>query len=156
MSEPSGHDARDPVDREHLRAFLRQVSLFRDLPPEALEQLLEHFHARDVPAGAVVVEQGTRGDELFLVEAGELEVTAVLHGKPVRLGRLHPSNIFGEMALLRNTPRAATVTAATPARLWTLSRPALAEAVSRAPAIAARLREVVRRRELANAMRALQ
>lgn len=143
-------------DQQQLRAFLARSDLFGDLPPEGVEQLLPRFHPRAVPAGSVIVEQGQRGDELFLVEGGELEVGATLQGKRVRLGRLGPGDVFGEMALLRDASRMATVTAATPAHLWVLSRGALDEAIARVPAIGAKLRAVMRRREIANAFRALQ
>lgn len=152
----SGLDDVGAGERERLRAFLAHVPLFQGAPLDALDQVLPRFVAREAPAGAVVVEQGGPGDELFLVETGELAVTARVGGAPVRLGTLRPGDLFGEMALLRDAPRTATVTALTSARLWTLSRAAFDDAVARAPALGQRLRAIMRRRELANALRALQ
>ena len=149
-------DAGDGSERQSLRALLERVALFRDVPREALEVLLPQFRRRDLPAGTVIIEQGDSGDELFLVEDGVLDVSAHVRGKPVRLGRLGPGDIFGEMALLRESPRTATVTATTAARAWSLSRDALADVDRSVPAIGQRLRAVMRRRDLTNALRALQ
>ncbi len=152
----NGDSPCDPSERRRLRALLERMALFQGVPPEALDELLPQFRVRDVPARTTIVAQGERGEELFLVEAGQLEVSARLQGKQIRLSTLGPGDFFGEMALLRDTPRTATVTTTTPARLWTLSRGALNEAVGRVPALGTKLRAVMRRRELANALRALQ
>lgn len=156
MATPETDSAHDAGDRERLRAFLARVPLFRGVPTEALEELLPRFAPRETPAGVVVVEEGARGDELVLVETGELAVTTLLGGAQVRLGLLRPGDVFGEMALLHDAPRAATVTTLTPALLWTLSRAALDDGIVRAPILGQKLREVMRRREMANAFRALQ
>ena len=143
-------------DREHLRALLYRTELFRAVPPEVIDELLPQFQLHEVPAATVIVRQGEAGDELFVLDSGQVDVTMDVGGRPRTLGRLGAGDFFGEMAVLRRSPRTATVTAATPARLWSLSRPALAAAARRAPVLTNTLREVMRRRELANALRALQ
>ncbi|MGN6812854.1 MAG: cyclic nucleotide-binding domain-containing protein [Thermomicrobiales bacterium] len=143
-------------DREQLRALLARTPLFRGLGANEMDRLSPRFTLREAPAGAVIVEQHAPGDELFLVEAGELAASISHDGATARLGVLRAGDVFGEMALLRGTPRTATVTALTPVRLWALSRAALDEAMRQAPAIGARLRAIMRRRDLANAFRALQ
>lgn len=154
------NDPADGTERisgeERLRALLGRTVLFRDIPSSALDLTLQWFYPRDIAAGTVVIRQGDAGDELFLVETGQLEVRAVLGGQDVRLGRLGPGEVFGEVALLRRRSRTATVTTTTPARLWTLSREGFVAIVRAVPEIAHRLREIMRQRELANALRALQ
>jgi CRP-like cAMP-binding protein len=152
----TGADAGTHVDLAGLRQLLQRAPAFRGLPPEEIDAIAQRFRARNVAAGEIVVRQGDPGDELFLVEDGELEAGAEMQGRRVRLGLLHPGDIFGEMTPLRGTPRTATVTALRPARLWSLSAAALRETLSRTPALEANLREVIRRRDLANALRALQ
>jgi CRP-like cAMP-binding protein len=144
------------ADRDHLRAFLARTPLFHAMPPEALEWLAERMRGRAVAAGAVVIRQGDPAADLYLVESGRLEVRADTGGRNVALGQLGPGDFFGEMALLRNTPRSATVTARTDARLWTLSRAGLIDVIRQHPAVGDHLRAVMRQRALANALHALQ
>ena len=144
------------ADRDHLRAFLARTPLFRAMPPEALAELAAQLRGQDVAAGTAIVRQGAAGDELYLVESGTLEVTTTSGGHVVKLGLLGPGDFFGEMALLRKSPRTASVTALTPARVWTLSRAALATTIRQAPAVGDHLRDIMRQRDLANALRALQ
>ena len=80
----------------------------------------------EVPAGTAVVTQGDDGDELFVIEAGSVEVT--------QDGRLlltqDAGSFFGEIALLYDTPRSATVTALTDTTLLSLHRDAFLGAVT--------------------------
>ena len=156
MTSTSNDPPPSTPDREHLRALLSRTELFRAVPREVIDELLPQFQVHEVPAQTVIVEQGQAGNELFVLDSGQVDVTMGVGGHRRTLGRLGPGDFFGEMALLRRSPRTATVTAATPARLWSLSRPALAVAARRAPVLTDTLREVMRRRELANALRALQ
>lgn len=138
------------------RALLARLPLFGGVPPEVLDRLVLRLRLQEVPARAIIVRQGEQGGELYLVEAGELAVTAEAGGKTVRLGQLGPGDFFGEVAVLRNTPRSATVTALTAARLWSLVRTDLAAIVRQSPVVLAQLRATMRQREVANALRALQ
>jgi MFS family permease len=84
------------------------VPLFEPLPPTSLEKLARAALAEAVPAGTAVVVQGDRGDTFFVVVDGSLEVTS--DGRLLRT--LGPGDYFGEIALLRDVPRTATVSAA--------------------------------------------
>ncbi|MFN8517211.1 MAG: cyclic nucleotide-binding domain-containing protein [Thermomicrobiales bacterium] len=151
-----GVQPQSPGDQDHLRAFLARTPLFRAAPPEALAELTAQLRGHDVASGSVIVRQGDLGDDLYLIESGTLEVSTASGGKTINLGLLRPGDFFGEMALVRKSPRTATVTALTPARLWTLSRAALVATLRQAPAVGDHLRTIIRQRELANALRALQ
>jgi CRP-like cAMP-binding protein len=152
----SGEQLRAADEDERRRAFLARMPLFRAAPPDALARLARQLRGLEVAAGTAVVQQGEPGDDLYLVEDGALEVSLASGGRVVTLAQLGPGDLFGEIALLRRAARGATVTARTPARLWALSRAALAEVIRQAPAVGDHLREVMRQRELANALRALQ
>jgi MFS family permease len=111
----------------HLDAFvppaegigrLRAHPLFAGLPPSALEGLARELAAVSVPAGAVVIAEGEVGDRFYLIEEGELEVT--ITGEYIRT--LGPGDGFGEIALLHDVLRTATVTARTDCRLDGLGR----------------------------------
>ena len=118
------------LDRE-LAAPSRQVALLRALPPFALlpaaelERLGLCLRHVELPADAVVVEQGAAGSTYYVLEAGELEVA--VDGAVV--GVLAAGAGFGEVALLRGGVRTATITSRTPVVLWSLDGPAFLTAL---------------------------
>src|SRR5215207_5941617 len=87
-------------DRARFCEILDRLGLRDVVPPEAIDEVLPLLNIRTFPAGTVVVEQGQPGDELYVVEAGELEVSATLQGRRVRLATLRPGDVFGERAIL--------------------------------------------------------
>ena len=126
-------DAPAPVPKAEL-ALLRGNPIFAPLPPVTLEQLASHLSHVRVPAGDPVFRQGDHGDRFYIVSAGEVMVAPV--GRPaVTLG---PGGSFGEVALLRDVPRTATVIASTDVELLALERDVFIAAVTgHAPSAAA-------------------
>lgn len=106
-----------------LRELLRGVSFLAPLVLPRLERLVRGARAVAIPAGATVIRAGERGEEFFVVEDGTVEI--VEYGR-----RQGPGTGFGEIALLRDVPRTATVRALTDVRLWALSRPSFIAAIS--------------------------
>jgi MFS family permease len=98
--------------------LIRSVPLFAPLPPTELEYLARSVRTVNVPAGEVVFTQGDRGDRYFLIADGEVEVN--VDGR--LMTTLGPGEGFGEIALLRDVPRTATVTAKTSVTLYGLER----------------------------------
>lgn len=98
--------------------LLRSVSLFTPLPPTMLEQIAHKFEPRLAAAGEVIVREGEVSDRFYVIESGEVEVTQ--DGRVIRTEAA--GDVFGEIGLLRDVPRTATVTAVTDTELLTLSR----------------------------------
>jgi MFS family permease len=118
-------DAAAPVPESEL-ALLRVIPIFAPLPPMTLEQLASHLSHLSVPAGRVVFRQGEPGDLFYVISGGEVAVA--VDGRPqVTLGR---GAYFGEIALLRDVPRTATVTALTEVELYALERDVFIAAVT--------------------------
>jgi CRP-like cAMP-binding protein len=151
----SGQPLSD-ADREALSRLLRQTELFRDLPEDAQAELLATIRPLVVPAGTIVCREGDSGDELFLIERGELETSATISGKETRLGVMHAGDLFGEIAVMSRGIRTATVTALSEAHMLVLTRVQLLGLVERTPTLGTTLRELMRRRVLRSRMRALQ
>ena len=106
------------------RNLLRSVAIFTDLEPAAVAALERLTEIREYREGGVVVSQDEAGDALFVLVSGRVKV--VLYGESGREIILSmfktPGDFFGEMSLLDNQPRSATVIAAERSRLLVLSR----------------------------------
>ena len=113
------------VPERELR-LLRGVAFFRPLQLTTIEDLAGRLEDVRVMAGAEVVRQGEPGDCFFIVESGRLE--AVIDGVPV--SELGPGDSFGEIALLRDVPRTATVRATADATLVSLAQDEFLSAVT--------------------------
>jgi MFS family permease len=98
--------------------LLEGIPIFAPLPTPSLERLAAQLELLAVPAGATVIRQGDPGDRFYVVESGRLSVTV----GGARSRELGAGDFFGEIALLRDVPRTATVVAETKARLHTLGR----------------------------------
>jgi CRP-like cAMP-binding protein len=115
----------------HVRELelLRGLPMFASLPPPTIERLSALLTPVAVGAGQVVIRQGDPGDDFFFVDDGELDV----HVDDIHRRTLGPGSGFGEIALVRNVPRTATVTARTDGRLYALSREVFLAAVAGHP-----------------------
>jgi MFS family permease len=98
--------------------LLRRLSVFAPLPIGTVENLARGVSEMHVPAGTVVVEEGDTGDRFYAVAEGDLDVRCWLGAYPP----VGSGDFFGEIALLRDVPRTATVTARTDAVLYALDR----------------------------------
>jgi MFS family permease len=97
---------------------LTNIAMFRPLPMPEIDELALHLDDLRVPAGEEVFRQGDHGDRFYVIEDGEAEVIG--NGRVVRT--LGSGDGFGEIALLHDTLRSATVRARTPLRLYALDR----------------------------------
>ena len=117
-----------PPEADELR-LLVSVPIFTPLPGGSLEHLAGRLVPLRVDAGTVVVREGDVGDRFYIVTEGELEVTQ----DGVKIAELEPGGYFGEIALLRDTNRTATVTARSDAVLYALDREEFLAAVTGHP-----------------------
>ena len=110
------------VDAETLApaelALLRSLALFRPLPPATLDQLASALIAVSATDGDEIIRQGESGDRFYVIAKGEVDVES--DGEHV--STLGKGDYFGEIALLRDVPRTATVTAKGDVELYALER----------------------------------
>jgi MFS family permease len=118
-----------PADPELVEA-LRTVSFLAPLPLPTLERLVRGLERRDVPAGRRLITEGDDGNEFFVLLDGAAEVTTAVG----LARRLTAPASFGEVALLHDAPRTATVTTTEPSCLAVIRRTEFLDAIKRSAA----------------------
>jgi cAMP-dependent protein kinase regulator len=102
-----------------LAQVLRQQAIFNGLDQDALMVVVHAMCATEAQPGELLIREGEEGDYLFVVDVGELECTKEGVGF---LKTYVQGEVFGELALLYNCPRTATIMATVPSRCWKLDR----------------------------------
>jgi CRP-like cAMP-binding protein len=121
---------------------LRKAPLFEGLSRRELEELAKLADDLEVPAGKVLTRQGDTGREFFVLMEGEVEVER--DGQS--LGRRGAGDFIGEISLLEDIPRTATVTAATPIRLFVLTGQSFRSVVEAQPEVENKVLRTLARR----------
>jgi ATP-binding cassette subfamily B protein len=115
------------VRRESATAHeLARVELLAGVPGELLAKLGERMERRDLAPGESVVAEGEEGDRFYVVLGGVLQASQASRGPR---GLLRPGDYFGEVALLADMPRTASVRAVTPATIASCDRATFDELV---------------------------
>lgn len=110
--------------RERYETFLKGVPILESMEAYERTQMCDALQTEKHPKGKVIVQQGDPGDKFYIIEAGEAVVTKMyVKGQtPQEVMQYKSGDYFGELALLENEPRAATVTAISDCQLLTLNR----------------------------------
>ena len=117
----------------------RSFSILTDLPVEQVETVDAEMRAMEHSAGDVIVRAGGPADKFLIVVEGEVEVVPE-DGAPTAHG---PGSFFGEMAILRDTPRAATVRARTDVKLLAMERDTFRDMVAQSLGTTADFDEII-------------
>lgn len=112
---------------------LAAVEMFRSLPDDAIAALSERAVLRRLDAGEVVFEEGDLGESLFVVREGMLKVVRPALGQSLVLDRLGPGRAFGEVAVLNETPRLASVISVEPSQVVEIAKADLDEVLEANP-----------------------
>lgn len=116
--------------------LLASLDLFAGVPTARLEAIAEKVELLRLAPGHRVLKQGDTTTEMYFVAEGLLRVTVLgKDGSEVPLSVLEPGDYFGEMSLLTNEPRTATIHAMTPGSVFSLSRASMQEVVETNPEI---------------------
>ncbi len=122
-------DAAAPApDATELR-ILASVPIFAPLPGGSLEHLASRLVPMRLEQGTMIVREGDAGDRFYILAEGKVEVSQ----DGAALSELDEGGYFGEIALIRDVPRTATVTASTPVVLYALDREDFLAAVTGHP-----------------------
>ena len=121
-------------------------NVFTDLPEAQYESVGATLQTIRVDSGEVVVRQGGPADRFFIVVEGEVEVLREREESAEVVGTLGRGELFGEIAIMRDSPRRATVRATAPTTLLALDRDAFRELVAQALGTTSRFDELIRAR----------
>lgn len=92
--------------------------MFMGLDDKEMNIVIDAIQSHHVKAGSDVITEGENGDVLFIVESGTQKCYKILNGTNTYLKDFGKGDVFGELALLYNAPRAATITAETDSAMW--------------------------------------
>jgi uncharacterized protein YhbP (UPF0306 family) len=126
----------------------RAYSVFSDLPLQSVANLTGELQILDFPAGETIARAGGPADKFFIVVDGEVEVGREGAGDEggATTASLGPGQFFGELAILRDRPRTATLTARTPTRLLAMERDTFRDIVAESLGTTKDFDEIVRAR----------
>jgi CRP-like cAMP-binding protein len=150
---PSVREALDRFSRERLIKNILQTSpLFAPFTKSQQGELLRRFEGHEIEAGVDILREGERGQGLFLVLSGEVDV--LTHGTGAEpVARLHAGDVFGEMSLVTEHPISATVRAATPTTVLFLGREYVERLAEAVPEIEAYFEKLAHSRARDNTLR---
>jgi uncharacterized protein YhbP (UPF0306 family) len=121
-------------------------NVFRDLPQHEVEAVATKLDAVQVGSGEVIVRQGAPADKFFIITDGEVEVIREDNGQARTVAHLQRGQFFGEMAILRDTPRNATVRAVKPTTLLAMDRDSFRSLVAQSLGTTENFDQVIQRR----------
>ncbi|CAH8466527.1 unnamed protein product [Schistosoma margrebowiei] len=115
--EPVVHP-KSVAQKLRLVSVVKPIFIFRSLDEIQLRRVIDAIKETPVTKGQVIINQGEDGDYFYVIESGDYDI--IINGNTV--GSYAGSGSFGELALMYNTPRAATIIAKTDGVLWALDR----------------------------------
>ncbi|XP_041347762.1 cAMP-dependent protein kinase type II regulatory subunit-like isoform X3 [Gigantopelta aegis] len=108
--------------RKRLSDAVRSILLFRALDSEQISEVLDAMFEVKVQPGHHVIDQGDDGDNFYVIDSGRYDIFVNCDGKDKKMGAYDGHGSFGELALMYNLPRSATIVATSPGTLWAMDR----------------------------------
>jgi len=109
--------------RKRIQVSISNNFLFKNLDEEQYTDVVNAMSEKRAVNGDIVIKQGGVGDFFYVVETGTLDIFISKNGNPpIKVGDYGPGASFGELALMYNAPRAATIVATSDCILWALDR----------------------------------
>ncbi|CAF4524592.1 unnamed protein product [Rotaria sp. Silwood1] len=124
-SEQASVYPKTPEQRQRLKDAVCHNLLFRTLEAKQIDQVLDAMWEKTVQKGEVIIRQGDDGDHFYVIDNGIYEIYVSKEAdfsKPIKVGEYNQIGSFGELALMYNQPRSATIIATTNGVLWVMGR----------------------------------
>uniref|UniRef100_A0A8C2M0V8 cAMP-dependent protein kinase type II-alpha regulatory subunit n=1 Tax=Cricetulus griseus TaxID=10029 RepID=A0A8C2M0V8_CRIGR len=121
-TEPKVVHPKTDEQRCRLQEACKDILLFKNLDQEQLSQVLDAMFEKLVKTDEHVIDQGDDGDNFYVIERGTYDILVTKDNQTRSVGQYDNHGSFGELALMYNTPRAATIVATSEGALWGLDR----------------------------------
>ncbi|MCJ8744157.1 hypothetical protein PDJAM_G00115200 [Pangasius djambal] len=121
-SEPKIVHPKTDQQRYRLQEACKDILLFKTLEKEQFSEVLDAMFEVLVKPNEHIIDQGDEGDNFYIIERGVYDIEVEKDGVSRCVGKYDNKGSFGELALMYNTPRAATIIAVQPGALWALDR----------------------------------
>lgn len=108
---------KNETSKNVIRESLRQHYLFESLGTDDMEKIVNSMKPISFKANSIIICEGDKGDQFFLIESGEAVASVIGVGDVAKYGI---GGCFGELALIYNSPRAASVVAKTDVKTWAI------------------------------------
>jgi ATP-binding cassette subfamily B protein len=132
--------SEDGMNAEITVNRLKNIPIFQEMNDDFLESLVPMFVSEYHPANRLVIEEGDPGDKFYILVRGKVEVSKRLaEGQEKQLAILQDGDFFGEIALLKDIPRTATIRTLTPALFISLQKQMFHRMLEKAPHLSKRL-----------------
>jgi CRP-like cAMP-binding protein len=139
-----------PTEIANLRAVLKRISFLEHLKVSELDELIAGLGKRPFQAGEVIIRQGDPGETFYVIASGSVGVFRERLFRKRRIAGLQANDYFGEMALIDNAKRTATVIGEESGELYYLPREAFKKVLLSNPGTAALLRQTAEYRRAQN------
>ncbi|KAF7224158.1 cAMP-dependent protein kinase type II-beta regulatory subunit-like [Nothobranchius furzeri] len=120
--EPRVTYPKTDEQRYRLQEACKDILLFKNLDPEQMSQVLDAMFEKFCTEGEHIIDQDDDGDNFYVIESGTFNIFVKVDNAEKLVGCYDNRGSFGELALMYNTPRAATIIATSPGALWCLDR----------------------------------
>lgn len=120
--EPRVTHPKTDEQRQRLQEACSHILLFKNLEPEEMSQVLDAMFDKLCTEGEHIIDQNDDGDNFYVIESGTFNIFVKVDGMEKLVGSYDNKGSFGELALMYNTPRAATIVATSSGELWCLDR----------------------------------
>ncbi|MGE4529446.1 MAG: ATP-binding cassette domain-containing protein [Rhodospirillaceae bacterium] len=139
-----GHIHSNVLIKEHVRLceIMAKIPVFKHTRAAVLDSLVHYLHREVREAGETVIRQGEEGDRFYILDKGTARVLIDKGAGPEEVARLADGSGFGELALLEDSTRHASIVTETPCELYWLSKEEFLKSVSDAPSLAEELQSM--------------
>ena len=139
------------IDKQYierkLSADLRRISIFTHMSDNRFSEILNKVELLTIPKGTIVFNEGDEGDAFYLIRNGKVNVTSNVNGEKKLMNILSGGQFFGEISLILQEKRSATIEISTTADLVKISRNAFMEVVKKDKGMMDKLLEIAKERK---------